>query len=277
MLEGYAWAAAHRPGATFDYCTELPACAWVGVEADSAPLYAPEWADRLRGRPLLLSLGVDAQRAPAAAWRQYCTATRDRLRDIGLADQLLGVQISEELYLWAQAGRFDAALGGLPWPAKAHALRGWLDSTAIPIAREVFATKVHVVEPWWSEDIGTGLDYRPVPRSADVIGIDPYIPAWALRTGLSRKAWEWFTERPIREALAYGKPVHVIGQSFRAEAQEDLWGEMPPPEVLAWTRALALAEPLVSYLSWFCWGSMPGVVGARDVASARDAITGDAR
>lgn len=70
MLTGYAWSCAHRPDATFDYAAEVGGIAW--VEANSAPLYAPEWAARLQARPLLLVLGVSLDALSPGAWRAYC-------------------------------------------------------------------------------------------------------------------------------------------------------------------------------------------------------------
>lgn len=255
MLTAWHWATAHRPDATWDYSHEVPAHHALYVEADSAPLYRPEWAVRLAGRPLILQLGVTPERAGAAEWEAYCRGRVQALDAAGLWDQVIAVQVSEELY-----GRFPTIA-----PA---AICAWLDTTAIPVARRVCGRMVWVLEQTWGPQ-------HPVPAQADVIGIDPYMPAWALRTGRHAEAWAWFVERPITKLAGEGRPVHVVGQAFRATEAGDVWAEAPPAACVRWTRELAGRTRGVVAVSWFAWGSMPGIVGARDLPGVRSALESD--
>lgn len=258
MLTGYHWAIAHRPDAEFDYSHELPEGAFIFVEADSAPLYALTRLPRRAVLSLGVHAGLDVTRR---GWTAYCQSVRERLAAAGSLQDIFAVGISEELYLRAERGEFDGLLGGIPWRAKADIIKHWLEETGIPVARQVFRLPVTVTEPYWGSDLGG--PYRPVPKGADVLTIDPYIPAWALRTGEYQKAFEFFVERPTRKALETGYPVHLIGQAFAATDSQDLWGEFPPESVMAMTKDFAAAHPGMLALSWFCWADMPGVIGLR--------------
>lgn len=272
-MRGWHWACAHRPDATFDYTHELPANDFVVLEADSGPLYDPLWAGRLAGRPSVLALGVHAGTDfTPDGWRRYCTARRDALDAAGLLAGVLAVQVSEELYVRTLMGQFDTIIDpSLPWAVRADVIAGWLDVVAIPVARDVFQRPVTALEPYWSDDRTSGDYYRPAPRTADVLGIDAYVPAWAIRTGQLVKAFDWFVKAPVLRALTYGKPVHLVGQAFVATAPDDLWGETPTPDMVDWTRQLATTRGVLA-LSWFAWSAMPGLLGARNLAPLRAAV-----
>ena len=251
MLTGQWFACAHRPGhAVFDHTAELPPGQWVMVEADAAALYAPVWAAKLAGRPLVYQLGVTLDRVELGAWVAYVRGRVKAMQQAGLWDQVIAVQIHEELF-----GNFAQ----VP-PAS---IAGWLNDVAIPVARRECQRMTWVLEQAWD---------RMPNVQADVVGINPYVPAWALRTGRHAEAWAYFIERPIVALAKTGRPVHVVGQAFRAAEAGDVWGEAPPAELLAWTRELAGRTPGVLALSWFCYGSMPGVVGARDLPAIRNAL-----
>lgn len=240
------------------HALDLPALDFVVIGWWEAPAVRADLA-------LLPIIDVTPAFVDASAWRAECQRVRVFLAQSGTLGRVRAICVGQELYWSAAAGSFDAVLGGLSVPAKRDAVCSWLDAVGLPIAREVFGVPVTVQEHYFQPSrtpSGFG-SYSPIPQQADVLTVLAYAHTAALAAPYPLEAvFDYLVRQPTARALASGKQVHLVGQTFNAPGDE-LWDTFPPVAWVALTRQYAETTPGIIALSWFLWDSVGALAGLK--------------
>lgn len=129
------------------------------------------------------------------------------------------------------------------------------------------AYTVHV-EPLWNNDNNyPSYYYAPIPDNLDVIGCDPYLSSYNLSPDVSQdmlnKFWQevgivleggWVANslNPLVGACNYGKPVMLVGQTFKIQQNGTLFSKSPSPGQLDWFYRLAQRRNEIVAMAFFC-------------------------